>query len=282
MLTFRETAALTAYLADLRHNGKTIGFVPTMGALHQGHLSLLRASQAKCDVNVVSIFVNPTQFNDPSDFDKYPRVNEDDSKQLAAENCDILFLPSVNEMYPKVDSTPYSFGHLDTLMEAKHRKGHFKGVAMIVRRLFEVVQPDKAFFGEKDYQQLMVIKSLNAQYNLGVEVIGMPIVRELSGLAMSSRNRLLSSENTSIALTLSKVLLGFHKLLETATLPQALEQSRAILTAQKGITLEYLEAADAETMNIPIAGKPIVLCVAAFIGGVRLIDNVVLPCTKKL
>jgi pantoate--beta-alanine ligase len=281
MLTFRETELLTVHLAQLRQSGKTIGFVPTMGALHDGHLSLLNASRAICDVNVVSIFVNPTQFNDPSDFDRYPRTFDDDNAKLADFKCDILFAPAHSDMYPTPDNNKYKFGHLDTIMEAKHREGHFNGVGMIVRRLFEVVKPDKAFFGQKDYQQLMVIKSLNEQYNLGVDVVGCPIIREESGLAMSSRNELLGDENRRIAKVLSSVLLGLTLSLQSQSLEESLATARATLQSQKGITLEYLEAGDAASLGVPEAGKSIVVCVAAFVGGIRLIDNVVLPFPKK-
>lgn len=275
MKTVHLSAELQSTIQELRNSGKTVGFVPTMGALHNGHLSLIAAARKECDVVISSIFVNPTQFNDAKDFSKYPRTLESDSAQLAENGCDILFAPTENEVYPTPDHTKYTFGHLDSVMEAKFRDDHFNGVGMVVRRLFELVTPHKAFFGEKDYQQLMVIKSLVKQYDLDVEVIGCPIIREESGLAMSSRNQRLSNEDLEIAIVISKTLFAVKDKASSMTVEQLETFAADQLKNQAGLELEYFEVADAKTLTAPIEGQPKVACVAAYIGDVRLIDNIV-------
>ncbi|HFB61616.1 MAG TPA: pantoate--beta-alanine ligase, partial [Bacteroidetes bacterium] len=189
--TIKETKE---YLSGQKAAGKTIGFVPTMGALHEGHLELMRRARKENDLLVVSIFVNPIQFNNPDDLKKYPRTLEDDMEKLKSVDCNVLFAPDAAEMYPEKVTTQYDFGELDKVMEGKFRPGHFNGVAVVVKKLFDIVQPHRAYFGEKDFQQLAIIKKLVEMENIPVEIVPCPIVRDPAGLAMSSRNRLLTPE----------------------------------------------------------------------------------------
>ncbi|NOR76564.1 MAG: pantoate--beta-alanine ligase [Draconibacterium sp.] len=256
----------------------TIGFVPTMGALHQGHLSLVEKAVVENKTVVVSIFVNPTQFNDLMDLEKYPRTLETDLKLLEPTGCQIVFAPNAKEVYPEPDTRKFNFSELETVMEGKHRPGHFNGVAQVVSKLFKMVQPDKAYFGLKDFQQLAIIKSMVKQMDLPVEIIPCAIVREENGLAMSSRNELLTSEQRQNAAVLF------------ATLSKAKEQKGdksveeitnwAIETINKNpfLDVEYFEIVDDEQLQ-PINNwndnKTKIGCVAAFCGKVRLIDNIV-------
>lgn len=199
MKTLENKQNLELEIKTLKKAGRSIGFVPTMGALHSGHLSLIESAKSQCDVVVCSIFINPTQFNDAKDFDRYPRNYNDDAELLKSVNCDILFLPSVKEIYPDESfKLNIDFGFLETVLEGKYRPGHFKGVGMVVKRLFELVNPDHAFFGLKDYQQFMVIKKLVEIYQFPIQLHGMPTIREKDGLAMSSRNKLLNSVTSGI------------------------------------------------------------------------------------
>ena len=191
MQVFNTKNELIATLETYRNEGKIIGFVPTMGALHEGHLSLVKESKSNSDITVVSIFVNPTQFNDPEDLKRYPRTLEKDLDLLKTVNCDLVFAPSVLEIYPEPDTRKFDFGYLESIMEGAKRPGHFNGVGQVVSRLFDVVQPHKAFFGMKDFQQVAIIKNMVKQLNYSVEIIPCPIIREESGLAKSSRNTLL-------------------------------------------------------------------------------------------
>ena len=202
---------------------KTVGFVPTMGALHKGHASLVKRSVAENGVTVVSVFVNPTQFNDASDLDKYPRTLEADCELLATCGADYVFAPSVSEVYPEPDTREFSYAPIDTVMEGKFRPGHFNGVCQVVSKLFDMVQPDTAYFGEKDFQQLAVIRAMVADHQCGIDIVGCPIVREDDGLAMSSRNTRLSAEERENALNISKALFksrifaADHSVTETMT-----------------------------------------------------------------
>ena len=191
MQFFNTKKELLAVLEIYRNEGKVIGFVPTMGALHEGHLSLVKDSKKNSDITVVSIFVNPTQFNDPEDLKRYPRTLEKDLDLLKSVNCDLVFAPSVEEIYPEPDTRKFDFGYLESIMEGAKRPGHFNGVGQVVSRLFDIVQPHKAFFGMKDFQQVAIIKNMVKQLNYSVEIISCPIVREENGLAKSSRNTLL-------------------------------------------------------------------------------------------
>lgn len=268
---------IDAFTASARAAGKRIGFVPTMGALHEGHLSLISRALCECDVVICSIFVNPTQFNDPKDYERYPRVMEEDVKMLEKVGCHAVFAPSEKVIYPD-DSfkLQIDFGYLETVLEGKHRPGHFKGVGMVVKRLFEVVKPDKAFFGLKDYQQVMVIKELVRLYSIPVEIVGMPTIRENDGLAMSSRNRLLSPQERQTALHLSRILreakAAYGKMPIAAIKSNALSQ----LEALPEVKIDYFEIADGNTLQSiqsPNESKNPVALIAAFVGKVRLIDN---------
>ena len=204
MKVFEKVKDLQEYLSGQKH---PIGLVPTMGALHQGHLSLLQNSKKDNKTTVVSIFVNPIQFNDKNDFDKYPRLLDNDLKLLENYNCDAVFAPSVGEIYPEPPVESYDFGYLDKILEGAFRPGHFNGVAIVVNRLFQIVKPDRAYFGKKDYQQYIIIKELVKQQKLPIEIIAVPIVREPSGLAMSSRNLRLNKDELQVAPEIYKALL---------------------------------------------------------------------------
>lgn len=278
MKTFHHVASLREYIATLKAAEKRIGLIPTMGALHEGHLSLVEQASTTCDVVVTSVFVNPTQFNESQDFDAYPRHLNDDAKKLENAGCDILFAPTNEEVYPEPDPTKYTFGHLDETMEGNHRPGHFNGVGMVVKRLFEIVEPDAGFFGQKDIQQVAVVRSLVQQYELPVEVVGCPTVREPSGLAMSSRNLRLSEEGLKIGANISKALKGARER-ASASVPEAKDWATQLLNDQPGLDLEYFETADAHDLQLleePEKGQSVVACVAAWVEGVRLIDNMVI------
>lgn len=251
-----------------------IGLIPTMGALHNGHMSLIEASKRENDVTISSVFVNPSQFNDPKDFDKYPRQVESDLEKLAATGCDVAFVPSVDEIYPQSDTLIYDLGEISTLIEGAHRPGHFNGVASVVKRLFEITLPHNAYFGLKDYQQYLIIKRLVDKYGLEVNVVGCPIVREKSGLAMSSRNQLLSPEGKEMASNLSAALNLIKKSHSGCNSSKLEKLGNDFLSTQKGIDLEYLLVVNAETLRRPISfDRPRIALIAARVEGVRLIDN---------
>lgn len=191
---------LFSLIEGYKKEGKCVGFVPTMGALHNGHLSLVKACKNSCDIAVTSVFVNPTQFNDPEDLKRYPRTPEKDAELLKTAGCDLVFMPSVEEIYPEKDTRKFDFGYLETVMEGAKRPGHFNGVGQVVSRLFDIVQPHKAFFGMKDFQQVAIIKNMVNQLKYNIEIIPCPIVREESGLALSSRNALLKEEHKKMLL----------------------------------------------------------------------------------
>ena len=271
------TAALKEKISGLRKSGKTIGFVPTMGALHEGHLSLVRFSRQQNDFTVVSIFVNPTQFNDKSDLERYPRMPEKDLALLKPAGCDLVFMPDEKEVYPGPDTRVFDFNGLDRIMEGKHRPGHFNGVAKVVTRLFDLVNPHRAYFGLKDFQQLAIIRKITADLNYPVEIISCPIVRECDGLAMSSRNMLLSPEERKRALVLSQLLFR-AKDLKSGHSPAAVKEyviNRMHSTA--GVDLEYFEIIDGLTL-MPVANwddrHDVIGCIAARVGKIRLIDNI--------
>lgn len=262
-----------------RSKGRSIGFVPTMGALHQGHLSLIAKAQEECDHVVCSIFVNPTQFNDARDFERYPRTIEQDVKMLADQGCDLVFTPSPSDIYPNGtefhDILPMH--GLDEVMEGAHRPGHFRGVVQVVKRLFELVEPDKAYFGLKDYQQYSIVKWLTRHYQLPVKIVGVETIREENGLAMSSRNRLLTEEDKELAPLLHEVLKESaerYRCGEEVAHIRILAEQR--LTQIPGLKLDYFELADADTLQpVHQSGHASVRAfVAAFMGAIRLIDNV--------
>lgn len=245
-----------------------------MGALHEGHLSLVRKAKAENDIAVCSIFVNPTQFNEPSDFQRYPRTPEKDMEMLESVGCDYLFAPTASEIYPVPDQTVYELGSIAEVLEGKHRPGHFNGVASVVKKLFEVVLPHRAYFGLKDYQQYLVIRKLVENYDLGVEVIGCPIVRSEKGLAMSSRNKFLANTEAQQALFLNKSLRRAQELIEEGNSPEKVELTISQDLSSKGVDLEYFEIRNAEDLSKPdSSSQSLVALVAARFGKVRLIDN---------
>lgn len=273
MLTFTKTQELQDYLQTL--TGKTIGFVPTMGALHTGHLSLIAQSVKATDVTVCSIFVNPTQFNNSSDFDKYPRTVADDSVMLEKAGCHVLYAPeNPDEVYNGYTMRTFDFGGLDTVMEGQFRPGHFNGMANVVFRLFEIVKPHKTFFGEKDYQQLTIVRNCVANHFAHLEVVACKTTREDDGLAMSSRNRRLTTFERNVAANIPKILFAASQLSEfDATKVKA--WAEAEFAKIEGLKLEYFEVADATTLKpVEIIDKNTRLFIAAFVGDVRLIDNV--------
>lgn len=274
MKTETTIQGLTASLAPARSTKKLIGFVPTMGNLHEGHLTLVRAAKKICDVVVVSIFVNPIQFGAGEDFDSYPRTLEQDSRLLADVGCDIIFAPSVEQMYgtqPRL--TNISVGQITDDLCGKSRPGHFDGVAVVVTKLFNIVQPNFAFFGQKDYQQLAVIRQLVQDLNMPLEVIGVPIVRAEDGLALSSRNGYLSEQQRAIAPTIYQLLKQAEQQLhEGQALAQVLENISSQLT-QAGFVVDYVEARQTNLQPIAQFDRNVVLFVAAKLGTTRLIDN---------
>src|SRR5688572_4031456 len=231
----------------LRQQGKTIGFVPTMGALHEGHLHLVRTAASQNDVTVCSIFVNPTQFNNAEDFRLYPRLGQEDAALLEQTKCDILFTPSPEEMYPSPAKISFNFGALEMVMEGAHRPGHFNGVALVVSKLFHLVQPHKAYFGQKDLQQYAIINQLVTDLNFNLELVRHTIIREEDGLAMSSRNRRLTADQRSLAPHLYQALLLAEEMLGSNTVSEIKNKVESRLQEYPGIALEYFEIADTDT-----------------------------------
>jgi pantoate--beta-alanine ligase len=276
MTSIKSAAELRPTIATWRRENLSIGFVPTMGALHEGHLTLVREARAKCDRVVVSIFVNPTQFGPNEDFNRYPRQEEQDSTLLQQAGCDLVFLPDVAEIYPDGYATSIHVSGLTENLCGAFRPGHFDGVATIVAKLFNLVMPDRAFFGEKDYQQLQVIKRLTQDLNLPIEITGVPTVREPDGLALSSRNAYLTETERKIAPMIFQTLTALAKTLKSGE-PAAplLEKAKQDLRQSGFSKLDYLELVDAENLQpLNAANRPARLLVAAFLGKTRLIDNV--------
>jgi pantoate--beta-alanine ligase len=263
------------FSSSTRSRGLSIGFVPTMGALHSGHISLVKSAKQLCDMVVVSVFVNPTQFNDPSDLQNYPRTFESDQQLLATEGVDVMFFPSKEEIYPVEESKHYDLDGLDELMEGPNRPGHFDGVVQVVTRLFDIVQPNSAFFGEKDFQQLVVIRYMANKLGYSTNIIGCPTQRESSGLAKSSRNVRLSESGKTIASKISFCLYHIKEQFANHRLASEIRhESIKMLSENEGIELEYLEFVNPDTL---IAANnqsvSVQACVAVWVEGVRLIDN---------
>lgn len=293
MHIFHSIADLRTYLRLQRQQGKTVGFVPTMGALHEGHLSLIEASKAQNDLSVCSIFVNPIQFNNPDDLARYPRTLEADCAMLAPAGCDVVFAPSAEEMYGKATASDgskpsnayskpilkFDFGPLEHVMEGQFRPGHFNGVGIVVSKLFNIVQPDQTYFGQKDLQQVAVVRQMMIDLGFQIELHPCPTLRETDGLAMSSRNRNLTAEERAIAPHIFKGLTLAQTLLLSGLTPA--EVKREIAThfeQQPAFRLEYFEIVDAhslQTIEAMAAAGQTALCIAAHLGKVRLIDNVV-------
>ena len=279
MQILTTAAGLQAYAEQARQGGQRLGLVPTMGALHAGHLQLVRAARAECNAVVASIFVNPTQFNNAEDFRLYPRVPEADAALLAPAGCTALFAPSVAEMYPQPTVLCFDFGPLERVMEGAHRPGHFSGVATVVSKLFHLARPHRAYFGQKDWQQVAIVRQLVADLSFDVELVACPTIREVDGLAMSSRNRRLDASARAAAPLLYQVLQTAAAQVRRGVPPAQVQAIAEASIAQEPLfTVEYVAVADAQTLQ-PLtnygAGRAVVLCLAAHLGGVRLIDNVV-------
>jgi pantoate--beta-alanine ligase len=275
MLIFESVNALQQYLQE--NSNKSIGFVPTMGALHNGHLSLITASQQKCDLTVCSIFVNPTQFNKKEDLEKYPRNVEQDLKLLEQKKCDVVFLPTVEEMYDNYTFQEFDFGALGKVMEGEHRPGHFNGVANVIQRFFEIINPTYAFFGEKDFQQLAIVKALVKQINNPTTIVGCPILREETGLAMSSRNERLSADERNEAQLIFQLLSDIKQNYSKQTVAQLKAYFAEKLSSSKKFQLEYFDIADGNTLQPIVDWSQSDYCVAftaVNMGNVRLIDNI--------
>jgi pantoate--beta-alanine ligase len=276
MLIFTKITEIQAFLAALKNEQKTVGFVPTMGALHTGHVSLIQQSKKLCDVTVCSIFVNPTQFNDRKDLDRYPRMPEKDIQLLKDATCDVLFMPSEDEMYPKQEKEVFDFGYLDAVLEGKYRPGHFSGVAQVVKHFFEIVNPSKAFFGSKDYQQVMIVKALVKQMNSGIEIIACPILRESDGLAMSSRNALLNEEERKVAALIPKLMQEAKKQVKTHGVDAASIFVEKEISLNPLMKLDYYAVCNANDLapfTSILPNTPLVSLIAVFVGKIRLIDN---------
>ncbi|MFH1118408.1 MAG: pantoate--beta-alanine ligase [Bacteroidota bacterium] len=276
MIVFETIAETLNFAEATRKKGQTIGFVPTMGALHEGHISLVNRAKQENDVVVVSIFVNPIQFNNPDDLTKYPRTLVKDLQMLSSVNCDLVFNPSVEEMYPEKIEKTYDFGQLATVMEGEFRPGHFNGVATVVQRLFEITIPHKAYFGEKDYQQLQIIRALVRNEKLNVEIVPCPISREADGLARSSRNERLSPEMRKAAPYIHMVLEEARNLARAHQASQIVNFVKAKFSDHPLLKLEYFTIAESENLQ-PVTGmvKPGNYgFIAVFAGDIRLIDNI--------
>lgn len=277
MKTVQTKSEVSAAVVKWKSEQQRIGFVPTMGALHQGHISLINRSVAENDKTVVSIFVNPTQFNDPNDLKNYPRNLENDLALLASTGCDLIFSPSVIEMYPQPDTRQFNFGLIEQVMEGAHRPGHFNGVAQVVSKLFDIVLPHKAYFGEKDFQQLAIIKNMVQQLNYNIDIVPCAIVREVDGLAMSSRNALLTPEQRTLAVQISKTLFEAQKKVGTLSVNDLKLWVINTLNKIDGFETDYFDIVDDLSLQ-PIANwnhpAPVHGCVAVKVGRIRLIDNV--------
>jgi pantoate--beta-alanine ligase len=279
MIVFKNSHDISYHLHLLQQSGKTTGFVPTMGALHPGHISLILSARKHSDVVVSSIFVNPTQFNDPKDFDKYPITIENDIDMLEQAGCDVLFLPSVKEMYPEglAGGRHYDLGYLETVLDGAYRPGHFQGVCRVVEKLLRIVHPDSMLLGQKDYQQCMVLSKMAAMEQLKTSILICPTQREADGLAMSSRNVRLTPEYRAKAPLIYQCLQLIKKEIQPGDMSTVKQLANDKLVAA-GFKPDYLEVANAETLELlqNWDGKvPLVALVAAFAGEVRLIDNLV-------
>jgi len=275
--SYSTVSSLREQLQKEFDDGKSVGFVPTMGALHEGHLSLLRRAKSENDKVVCSIFVNPTQFNDPNDLEKYPRMPEQDLRLLDSVGCDFVFLPSVKEIYPAGPVIlDIDFGTLETVMEGAFRPGHFKGMATVVHRLFEIVQPDRAYFGEKDFQQLAIVRKMTSILQLPVTVIGCETLREADGLAMSSRNMLLSPEQRKAAPLIYKGLQMVNTFIPHHSPSAVKELVTRFINQSRYLEVQYFELVEPESLKSIVQWtdtKDVQGCIAVLTEGPRLIDN---------
>ncbi|WP_295731198.1 pantoate--beta-alanine ligase [uncultured Muribaculum sp.] len=278
MKTVRTAKELREAVDGLRAGGRSVGFVPTMGALHAGHVSLIEKARADNDVVVVSVFVNPTQFNNPDDLRTYPRTEEADAAKLREAGVDIAFFPTVEEIYPEPDTRVFDLGPVAEVMEGAMRPGHFNGVAQVVSRLFRMVGPDRAYFGEKDFQQIAVIRRMVELEGFDIDIVACPIRREADGLALSSRNVRLSAEQRAAAPAIHRILAGSVEGARTKSVAQVKREVIDAINAVDGMEVEYYEIVDGADMR-PIAGwddaaGEAVGCVTVYMGDVRLIDNI--------
>ena len=284
MKVINKTSDLQAIIEQLKNDGKSIGLVPTMGALHKGHLSLVKNSISNNDITVVSIFVNPTQFNNPNDLASYPRTVEKDLELLQTVGCDVVFAPEADDIYSKSETDSrfeFDFEGLDKVMEGKFRPGHFNGVVQIVSKLFDLVRPNRAYFGEKDFQQLAIIRLMTRRYNLPIEIVPCPIVREDSGLALSSRNSLLKDNEKQVASHIYAVLNESRQFVPQTEVEELKQCVIAAIEQKPELKVEYFDIVDGHTLKS--IGKwdecdYVVGCITVFCRNVRLIDNI---CYKK-
>ena len=280
MLLAKNTETLVKSLSEWKSSGFSIGFVPTMGALHLGHLSLIKQAISENNKVICSIFVNPTQFNDLKDLENYPNQIEEDLVLLKKIGCDLVFIPAKTDMYPKgYEVIHLNFKDLDKLMEGASRPGHFDGVCTIVSKLFELIQPKNAYFGEKDFQQLAIIRQLNDIQKFNINIVGCPTIREKNGLAMSSRNALLNAREKKIASAIYRILLAAKTQFTNSSIEALKLFVESELNAISAFSIDYVEIANAQTLeplNNLEKNEPAVLCVAVFLGSVRLIDNILL------
>ena len=277
MNTYKTKKSLRSALAEDIGKNLQIGFVPTMGALHNGHLSLLKQCCAENDISIASIYVNPTQFNDSRDFQNYPRNFQNDMALLEKNGCDILFLPDDKEMYPEPDARQFNFGAMGSVMEGKYRPGHFNGVAQIVTKLFDAVNPHRAYFGRKDFQQLAIIRKLTKNYNYPVEIVECPTIRESDGLAMSSRNTLLTPDQRRAAPVIYQTLCKVCEMKDQNNIDTIQTFVEKSINSNPFLQLEYFQIVDTFTLDSLTRLTPEIpttACIAVFAGNVRLIDNI--------
>ena len=278
MLILTSAAEVTAVSKEAHRAGKRVGFVPTMGALHEGHLSLVRTARAQSDVVIASVFVNPKQFGPNEDFSRYPRDPERDSAMLAAEKTDYLFLPSVEEMYPPGETTWVTVEGITDKLDGRSRPGHFRGVTTVVAKLFNIVQPDFAFFGQKDAAQVAIVSKMVRDLNFDARIVVCPIVREADGLAMSSRNAYLTPEQRKRATVLSRALMRVQSLVDRgeASSARLMVAGTQVMAEEPAVKLEYFEIVDRETLDpVSDVSRGALIAVAASVGTTRLIDNIV-------
>ena len=280
MKIFKQIAPLKSHVKELKLSGKAIGLVPTMGALHEGHLALIEASKSQNEITVVTIFVNPTQFNNAGDLSGYPRTPQRDTELLQEVQCDVLFIPETDEIYPTTPAVKFDFGVLDKILEGKFRPGHFSGVALVVSKLFNIIQPDNAYFGQKDWQQFAIISQLVHELNFDIRLHNVPTLREADGLALSSRNLRLSPDQRPYANIFYKALTSARAgLLNGNNIGVIKHEVSELIKKQPGVELEYFEVADRKNLNVlenVEAANRTILCIAGYVGSVRLIDNMFL------
>lgn len=279
MQVFHTIDELKIKLAEYTILDKTIGFVPTMGALHDGHVSLINFSKKQCDITVCSIFVNPTQFNNSEDLARYPKTPENDILLLTHAGCDFLYMPTVDDIYPPNFNRTFHFGYLETILEGASRAGHFNGVGQVVSILLEGIKPHKAFFGSKDYQQVMIVKTLVKQLNLPVEILSCPILREPDGLAMSSRNMRLSAQERKVAALIPIFLNEVKGMIKPLGIDEAKKWMKHQIESEPLMTFDYFEVCDATSLHeLKVYDEKVstVLLIAVFVGKIRLIDNLIM------